>query len=249
VTVAATAPLLEARQLTKRFQGLVSVNAVSFQLARDEVLGLVGPNGAGKTTLINLIAGVLQPDEGEVWFEGARVDALPPFRRAHLGISRTFQVMKPFPGLSALANVTVGALFGAGGSGLSRQRAREIAREWLEFTGLGHRIEQRADELGGPDRKRLELAKALAMRPKLLLLDEVMAGLNAVEIDEVVEVIGKIRGQGVGILVVEHVMKAIRKLSDRVMVLHHGEKIAEGSVDTVFSDPRVVEAYLGKRRA
>jgi branched-chain amino acid transport system ATP-binding protein len=249
VTAAATAPLLEARQLTKRFQGLVSVNAVSFQLARDEVLGLVGPNGAGKTTLINLIAGVLQPDEGEVWFEGARIDALPPFRRAHLGISRTFQVMKPFPGLSALANVTVGALFGAGGSGLSRQRAREIAREWLEFTGLGHRIEQRADELGGPDRKRLELAKALAMRPKLLLLDEVMAGLNAVEIDEVVEVIGKIRGQGVGILVVEHVMKAIRKLSDRVMVLHHGEKIAEGSVDTVFSDPRVVEAYLGKRRA
>jgi branched-chain amino acid transport system ATP-binding protein len=249
VTAAATAPLLEARQLTKRFQGLVSVNAVSFQLARDEVLGLVGPNGAGKTTLINLIAGVLQPDEGEVWFEGARIDALPPFRRAHLGISRTFQVMKPFPGLSALANVTVGALFGAGGSGLSRQRAREIAREWLEFTGLGHRIEQRADELGGPDRKRLELAKALAMRPKLLLLDEVMAGLNAVEIDEVVEVIGNIRGQGVGILVVEHVMKAIRKLSDRVMVLHHGEKIAEGSVDTVFSDPRVVEAYLGKRRA
>jgi branched-chain amino acid transport system ATP-binding protein len=249
VTAAATAPLLEARQLTKRFQGLVSVNAVSFQLARDEVLGLVGPNGAGKTTLINLIAGVLQPDEGEVWFEGARIDALPPFRRAHLGISRTFQVMKPFPGLSALANVTVGALFGAGGSGLSRQRAREIAREWLEFTGLGHRIEQRADELGGPDRKRLELAKASAMRPKLLLLDEVMAGLNAVEIDEVVEVIGKIRGQGVGILVVEHVMKAIRKLSDRVMVLHHGEKIAEGSVDTVFSDPRVVEAYLGKRRA
>jgi branched-chain amino acid transport system ATP-binding protein len=249
VTAAATAPLLEARQLTKRFQGLVSVNAVSFQLARDEVLGLVGPNGAGKTTLINLIAGVLQPDEGEVWFEGARIDALPPFRRAHLGISRTFQVMKPFPGLSALANVTVGALFGAGGSGLSRQRAREIAREWLEFTGLGHRIDQRADELGGPDRKRLELAKALAMRPRLLLLDEVMAGLNAVEIDEVVEVIGKIRGQGVGILVVEHVMKAIRKLSDRVMVLHHGEKIAEGSVDTVFSDPRVVEAYLGKRRA
>jgi branched-chain amino acid transport system ATP-binding protein len=249
VSAVATTPLLEARSVTKRFQGLVSVNAVSFRLDRDEVLGLVGPNGAGKTTLINLVAGTLQPNEGEILFEGARIDALPTFRRAHLGISRTFQVMKPFPGLSALANVTVGALFGAGGGGLSRQRAREIAREWLEFTGLGRRIEQRADELGGPDRKRLELAKALAMRPKLLLLDEVMAGLNAVEIDEVVDVIGKIRGQGVGILVVEHVMKAIRKLSDRVMVLHHGEKIAEGSVDTVFSDPRVVEAYLGKRRA
>jgi len=245
----ATAPLLDARRLTRRFQGLVSVANVSFTLARNEVLGLVGPNGAGKTTLINLISGALAPDEGEVWLEGARVDGLPPYRRAHLGIGRTFQVMKPFPGLSVLENVTVGALFGRGGGVLSREKAREAAREWLAFTGLYRRIDQRAEALGGPDRKRLELAKALAMRPKLLLLDEVMAGLNAVEVDEVIEIIRRIRAQGVGILVVEHVMRAIRKLSDRVIVLHHGEKIAEGAVDTVFGNPAVIEAYLGKRRA
>ena len=245
----ATVPLLDARRLTRRFQGLVSVDKVSFTLARNEVLGLVGPNGAGKTTLINLISGTLAPDEGEVRFEGARVDGLPPYRRAHLGIGRTFQVMKPFPGLSALENVTVGALFGRGGGTLSREKAREFAREWLAFTGLDRRIDQRAEALGGPDRKRLELAKALAMRPKLLLLDEVMAGLNAAEVDEVIEIIRKIRRHGVGILVVEHVMRAIRKLSDRVMVLHHGEKIAEGAVDAVFGNAAVIEAYLGKRRA
>ena len=249
MSASAAGPLLEARRLTRRFQGLVSVDDVSFTLARDEVLGLVGPNGAGKTTLINLISGALATDEGEVWFEGARVDDLPPYRRARLGIGRTFQVMKPFPGLSVLENVTVGALFGKGGGTLSREKAREMAREWITFTGLERRTDQRAEALGGPDRKRLELAKVLAMRPKLLLLDEVMAGLNAVEVDEVIELIKRIRGRGVGILVVEHVMRAIRKLSDRVMVLHHGEKIAEGGVDTVFANPAVIEAYLGKRRA
>jgi branched-chain amino acid transport system ATP-binding protein len=246
---AAPAPLLEVRHLTRRFQGVVSVNDVSFTLVGGEILGLVGPNGAGKTTLINLISGALAPDEGEVWFEGVRIDNLPPYRRARLGIGRTFQVMKPFPGLSVLENVTVGALFGRGGGIPSRQRARESAREWIAFTGLDNRVDRRADDLGGPDRKRLELAKALAMRPKLLLLDEVMAGLNAMEVDEVVEVIKRIRSQGVGILVVEHVMRAIRRLSDQVLVLHHGQKIAVGSVDAVFDDPVVVEAYLGRRRA
>jgi branched-chain amino acid transport system ATP-binding protein len=245
---AAIAPLLEGRGLTKRFQGLVSVSEVDFTIAPNEILGLVGPNGAGKTTLINLISGALFPNAGEIRFEGARIETLAPFRRAHLGIGRTFQVMKPFPGLSVLDNVTVGALFGKDGGGSSRETAREVARGWLDFTGLSHHIDQRADALGGPDRKRLELAKALAMRPKLLLLDEVMAGLNAVEVDEVVEVIQKIRTQGVSILVVEHVMRAIRRLSDRVMVLHHGAKIAEGDVDSVFKDARVIEAYLGKRR-
>ncbi len=243
------APLLEARGLVRSFQGLVSVNNVSLALAPNEILGLVGPNGAGKTTLINLLSGALRPDRGEVRFEGARVDRKRPYRRAHLGISRTFQVMKPFPGLSVLENVTVGALFGFGGGMHSRERAREAAREMLAFTGLDHRMDQRADALGGPDRKRLELAKALAMRPRVLLLDEVMAGLNATEVDDVIEVIRKIRGQGVAILVVEHVMRAIRSLSDRVMVLHHGEKIAEGSVESVFAQQAVVEAYLGKRRA
>ena len=150
--------------------------------------------------------------------------------------------------LSVLENVTVGALFGTGGGERNRTRAEERAREWLKFTGLERRMDQRADALGGPDRKRLEFAKALAMNPKLLLLDEVMAGLTHVEVDEVVELIKKIREKGVTILVIEHVMKAIRRLADRLLVLHHGQQIAEGRTDEVLRDPRVVEAYLGKRR-
>jgi len=242
-------PILEAAGITKRFSGLVSVDTVSFQLFEHEILGLIGPNGAGKTTLVNMISGTLKPDEGDLHFDGQRINDLPPFRRAHLGIGRTFQVMKPFPGMSVLENVTIGALFGRDGGERAMAKARESAREWLEFTGLAHRIDARADSLGGPDRKRLEFAKALAMQPRLLLLDEVMAGLNAVEVEEVIELIKKMRDRGVTILVIEHVIKAIRSLSDRVLVLNHGQKIAEGDPTEVLEDPRVVEAYLGRRRA
>ena len=243
-----TESLFEVRGLTKRFRGLTAVSDVTFRVAPKEIVGLIGPNGAGKTTIISLISGTLLPTSGEIVFEGRRIDGLPAYRRARLGIGRTFQVMKPFPGLSVLENVTVGALFGTGGGERNRKRAEDNAREWLQFTGLGRRMDQRADALGGPDRKRLEFAKALAMNPKLLLLDEVMAGLNAVEVDEVVELIKKMREKGVTILVIEHVMKAIRRLSDRLLVLHHGQQIAEGRTDEVLTDPRVVEAYLGKRR-
>jgi len=241
--------MFEVRDLTKRFRGLTALSSITFQLRQGEILGLIGPNGAGKTTLVSLISGTLVPSAGEIHFEGRRIDRLPPHRRAHLGIGRTFQVMKPFPTLSVLENVAIGALFGAAGGERSRARARERARQWLEFTGLGARVDQRADALGGPDRKRLELAKALAMHPRLLLLDEVMAGLNHVEIDEVVALIQKIRAQGMTILVIEHVMKAIRSLSDRLLVLHHGQQIGLGSPQEVLNDPHVVEAYLGKRRA
>ncbi len=243
-----TEPLFAVRGLTKRFRGLTAVSDVTFHVAPREIFGLIGPNGAGKTTIISLISGTLVPTAGEIVFEGRHIERLPAYRRARLGIGRTFQVMKPFPGLSVLENVTVGALFGTGGGDRNRKRAEEKAREWLHFTGLERRMDQRADALGGPDRKRLEFAKALAMNPKLLLLDEVMAGLNSVEVDQVVELIKKMRDKGVSILVIEHVMKAIRRLADRLLVLHHGHQIAEGPTDQVLRDPRVVEAYLGKRR-
>ncbi|TPL75255.1 ABC transporter ATP-binding protein [Mesorhizobium sp. B2-3-13] len=242
-------PILEISHITRRFAGLIAVNDVSFTLDEGEILGVIGPNGAGKTTLVSLISGTLAPSSGDVVFAGQSITGLPAYRRARLGIGRTFQIMRPFPGLSVLDNVAVGALFGHGGGEADLDRAREKARGYLDFVGLGKSADQRADELGGPGRKRLELAKALAMEPKLLLCDEVMAGLNHVEIEEVIDVIRKVRDQGISILVIEHVIKAIKSLSDRLLVLHHGEKIADGAPDAVLSDKTVVEAYLGKRRA
>ena len=218
--------MLEISHVTRRFEGLVAVDDVSFMLLRGEILGLIGPNGAGKSTLVSLISGTLAPSSGDILSEGRSIVHLPAYRRARLGIGRTFQIMRPFPGLSVLDNVAVGALFGRGGGQAQMAKAREQARAQLEFVGLARNIDQRADELGGPGRKRLELAKALAMKPKVLLCDEVMAGLNQVEIEDVIEVIRKVRNEGISILVIEHVIKAIRRLSDRLLVLNHGVKRA-----------------------
>jgi len=244
----ATTPLLEGRNLTKRFSGLVAVKDVSFTLNKGEILGFIGPNGAGKTTLISLISGTLPPSGGEIIFQGSVINQLAAFKRARAGIGRTFQVMRPFPGLSVLDNVAVGALFGHAGGQRRLDQAREKARACLDFVGLGKQAGQRAEDLGGPDRKRLELAKAVAMEPIVLLCDEVMAGLNLTEIDEVIDVIGRVRSQGISIIVIEHVIKAIKSLSDRIMVLHHGEKIADGPPQEILSNSLVVEAYLGKKR-
>ena len=239
--------ILEGKNVTKRFAGLIAVKEVDFQLNQNEILGLIGPNGAGKTTLVNVIAGVYAPSEGHIHFKGKEISGKKPFRIGRLGISRTFQVVKPFPGMTVKENAAVGAMYGAGGKQKSAKQAIQRAEEILEFVGLAEHMNKNADQLNVPSRKRLEMAKALAMEPEIVLFDEVMAGLNFSEIDQAVELIQKIRESGKTILVIEHVMRAIKNLCDRIFVLHHGEKIADGPVAEVLNDDNVIKAYLGRR--
>lgn len=239
--------ILEGKRVTKRFKGLLAINKVDFTLNKGEIVGLIGPNGAGKTTLINLIAGVYPLSAGEIFFKGQSLAGIKTFRIGRMGISRTFQIVKPFPGMTVKENTAVGAMFGHQTKGSSAKRALKNAEQVLEFVGLHHQKDKFADQLNVADRKRLEVAKALAMEPEVLLLDEVMAGLNFSEIDQAVELIKNIRSQGITILLIEHVMRAVKNVCDRIFVLHHGQKIADGPVDQVLNNPKVIQAYLGKR--
>jgi branched-chain amino acid transport system ATP-binding protein len=234
--------LLEVSGLSKRFGGLQAVRDLSFGMAPGEVLGLIGPNGAGKTTVFNLISGFLAPDTGQVRFQGRPIVGLKPHAICGLGLCRTFQIVRPFPHLTVLDNVRVGAL----GRRPDMATARGKARAVIDQVGLAAKADQAAAGLTLAERKRLELARALATEPALLLLDEVMAGLNPTEIEAFVSLIRGINAAGVSILLIEHNVRAVMTLSHRVAVLNFGEKIVEGAPAAVASHPRVIEAYLGE---
>jgi branched-chain amino acid transport system ATP-binding protein len=239
-------PILELRNVSRVFDGIRAVDDVSLKFFAGEIVGLIGPNGAGKTTLVNLISGFLPVSGGDVIFEGNSIIRRKPYAIAQSGIARTFQIVQPFARMTVLENVMAGAIY-AGQCGM--RQAREKAIESLEFTRLVHMMNMPASELALANRKRLELAKSLAMNPRILMLDEVNAGLNSSEIDEAIRMVRAIAARGITIIVIEHLMRVVTALAQRAVVLHHGAVVSEGPTDQVFRDPRVIEAYLGNKFA
>ena len=239
-------PILEGQGVTKYFGGLAAVFNVDFHVDEGEVLGLIGPNGAGKTTLFNLISAALTPKSGEIRFKGRNITGLAPYKICRMGVARTFQTVKVFADLPVISNVVLGSYFGKL-RGRSSAEALGEAAEWLQFVGLSAAKATPAKDLTLAHQKRLEVARALATQPELLMLDEMMAGLTATEVAEAMELVAKIRKQGITVIMIEHVMKAIMQVCDRIMVLHHGAKLAEGTPKEIATSKEVIKVYLGEK--
>jgi branched-chain amino acid transport system ATP-binding protein len=238
--------ILEGRRVTKYFGGLAAVSTVDFHVEQGEVVGLIGPNGAGKTTLFNLISAAVSPKSGTIRFRDTDITGFRPYRICRMGVARTFQTVKVFPNMPVLMNVVLGAYFGISPR-MKSEDALAKASEALDFVGLSQVQATPAKDLTLANQKRLEVARALATDPQLLLLDEIMAGLNPAEVAQAMELVTRIRGKGISILMIEHVMKAIMSLCDRIMVLHHGQKIAEGTPQEIAGSAQVIKVYLGER--
>ncbi|MBA7501198.1 Lipopolysaccharide export system ATP-binding protein LptB [subsurface metagenome] len=237
--------ILEGEGVTKYFGGLAAVSNVDFNVDQGEIVGLIGPNGAGKTTLFNLISAALVPKPGVIRFKGEKITGLKPHKICRMGLARTFQEVKVFTNMPVLENVLLGSLFGCS-AGMSSADASREAEELLEFVGLSAVKATPAKDLTLANQKRIEVARALATKPELLMLDELMAGLNPAEVAQAMELVTRIRDKGITIFMIEHVMKAIMSVCDRIMVLHHGEKIAEGTPQEIATSKKVIEVYLGE---
>ena len=243
----AGSPIIEVQNITKRFKGLTAVKDVSFSVREGGITGMIGPNGAGKSTTFNMICGYYPPTEGRIFYRGQDITDKKAYEYTNMKIARTFQIMKPLKNLTVLDNVVASSYFGHAGA-KNVKEDRERAMEVLQFTGLYEKRHVLSKDMGTPDQKRLEMARALATRPEMLFLDENMAGLNPAETEEAIGLIRRINESGVTILLIEHIMRAVVSLCEEVIVLHHGEKIAEGTPEQVMNDPYVMEVYLGTKK-